>query len=55
MGASVKVIRELAKLRTGFPDWPTVALKAFPWKHFSLPNREIEIESRRNDHCPAGS
>jgi hypothetical protein len=36
----------LAKVRAAFRDWPTVALKGFLWKHFSLPNREIEIESR---------
>lgn len=42
----MRVVRELAKVRAAFREWPAIALDGFLWKHLSLPRREIEINSR---------
>jgi FkbM family methyltransferase len=41
----VRAVRELAKIRAAFREWPAIAAKGFLWKHLSLPNREIEFKS----------
>lgn len=42
----MRIARELAKVKAAFRNWWAIAVKGFLWKHFNLPRREIEVESR---------
>ena len=42
----MRTLDELAAIRAAFRGWPAITAKGFLWKHLSLPDREIEIQSR---------
>ena len=49
----MRALRDLAKVRAAFREWPAIAFNGLLWKYLKLPRREIEIHSRAGTRISA--